>query len=232
MASVKLDGKVYYVDNDEDKVLASNQNVEKAYPFIQKLAVVKVDGKYGYATEDFSIKDLKWEFATSYYNDMAAVKKNNKWAIRNYSRELLTDFKYDDIKYDENLICSYSSLIFALEKGKYYIINSKGKKISNTGYDDAKAFSEDGIAPVKLNGKWGFIDSEGELLIDFQYEDANQFQNGLAPVKIDKYWVYIDSNNKVVIEDYFQEAKPFSEVGIAAVKKNDRWQYIELIIRR
>ena len=59
-------------------------------------------------------------------------------------------------------------------------------------YDDARHFRE-GLSAVKnSNGKWGYIDKKGKLIIDYQYDDASDFKNGVANVKIDEkeYKIY------------------------------------------
>jgi hypothetical protein len=48
-------------------------------------------------------------------------------------------------------------------------------------FDNGKEFSE-GLAPVCLNGKWGFINKQSEIVIDCQYGDAYSFENGVAKV--------------------------------------------------
>ncbi|MBK8352585.1 MAG: WG repeat-containing protein [Saprospirales bacterium] len=41
-------------------------------------------------------------------------------------------------------------------------------------------FSE-GLAAVELNGKWGFIDENGNRVIpSFKFDEVNSFSNGLA----------------------------------------------------
>jgi hypothetical protein len=42
------------------------------------------------------------------------------------------------------------------------------------------------------DGRCGFINDEGRLVIPFIYEDARRFSEGLAAVKIDGKWGYID----------------------------------------
>ena len=37
-----------------------------------------------------------------------------------------------------------------------------------------KCFSN-GLAAVKMNGKWGFINKEGRTVIDYQFVDADYF---------------------------------------------------------
>ncbi len=51
-------------------------------------------------------------------------------------------------------------------------------------YDEAKSFSE-GLALVKLNGKWGFIDKTGkEVGIPLgKYDNVMSFSEGLAAVR-------------------------------------------------
>lgn len=48
-------------------------------------------------------------------------------------------------------------------------------------YRNARDFSE-GLAAVQRNRLWGFIDTSGETVIDFQYEVAGDFHNGRAAV--------------------------------------------------
>ena len=48
-------------------------------------------------------------------------------------------------------------------------------------YEDAKSFS-DGYAAVKKDGKWGYIDEEGNVVVDFKYDWANFFSEGVALV--------------------------------------------------
>src|SRR5687768_7621289 len=50
----------------------------------------------------------------------------------------------------------------------------------------------DSVYPVRLNGKYGYIDSEGKLVVQPQFDNAAEFADGLAPVAVGKSWGYID----------------------------------------
>lgn len=50
-------------------------------------------------------------------------------------------------------------------------------------FDDARGFFE-GLAAVKINGKWGFINEEGEIVIDIIYDRVSYFREGAARVFI------------------------------------------------
>ena len=58
---------------------------------------------------------------------------------------------------------------------------------------DIYSFKE-GLAGVKFNDKWGFIDKEGREVIPFKYDDINPFSEGVALVKINSKKGYIDIN--------------------------------------
>lgn len=52
---------------------------------------------------------------------------------------------------------------------------------------------------VRVNGKFGFIDSGGKLTIQPQFDDAGQFAKGLAPVKVGPAWGYVDRSGKLAV---------------------------------
>jgi hypothetical protein len=69
---------------------------------------------------------------------------------------------------------------------------------------------------VKQNGKMGYIDRSGKMVIPPQFQDAGLFQEGRARVQIDFKWGFIDETGKVVIPPQFETAQNFSE-GLACV---------------
>ena len=44
--------------------------------------------------------------------------------------------------------------------------------------------SNQGIFPVKMNGKYGFIDHTGKLKLQPQFDNAGDFKDGRAPVQM------------------------------------------------
>lgn len=100
----------------------------------------------------------------------------------------------------------------------YGYINEKGDISIVPTYDLTYGFSEE-LAPVKLQDKWGFIDTMGQIVIPLAFEDVNRagFHEGLCAVKINGKWGYINSKGKIVIEPKFDSARSFSE-GFAVVQ--------------
>ena len=86
-------------------------------------------------------------------------------------------------------------------------------------------FSE-GLAAVKLYGKWGFIDKSGNVVISFKYDYAYRFSEGLAAVKLDGKWGFIDKSGNEVIPCKYDWSHDFSE-GLAAVELDGKWGFID-----
>ena len=97
--------------------------------------------------------------------------------------------------------------------------------IINPKYERASTFS-DGLAVVKLNGKFGCIDVAGESVIPYRFDMIYSFSEGLAAVKINGKWGYINKSNESVITYRFDDAKSFSE-GKAPVLFNGKWGFID-----
>ena len=92
-------------------------------------------------------------------------------------------------------------------------------------YDDAEDFSE-GLAAVKLNEKWGFVDRTGQMAIPCQYDSAGQFSDGLAAVRLNGKWGFIDQTGRVVIPCQYDSAGQFDD-GLALVRLNGKYGYID-----
>jgi len=59
------------------------------------------------------------------------------------------------------------------------------------------------LFPIKYNGKWGYIDETGIIIINPQYDTASEFFEGLALIEIGGKKGYIDKTGKKVISPEF-----------------------------
>ena len=86
----------------------------------------------------------------------------------------------------------------------------------------------DGTAlwPVERDGRWGFIGSDGALVIPLTFLEARPFGEGLAAVRTEDGWGYINEDGAFVLEPMFAEVGPFSE-GLAAVATDEGFGYID-----
>lgn len=74
----------------------------------------------------------------------------------------------------------------------------------------------------------GFIDREGEVVIDPRFEVVQDFGQGLAAVWVrsDALWGFVDRSGRRVIGPKYEGAGRFSE-GLCAVRSNGLWGYID-----
>jgi hypothetical protein len=80
--------------------------------------------------------------------------------------------------------------------------------------EEEQAYLADYEAP---SDRWGFIDQQGQLVIDAIFDDVGPFSEGLAAVNKGGKWGYIDREGKMVIEPVYKAAWAFHE-GFARVQ--------------
>lgn len=93
-------------------------------------------------------------------------------------------------------------------------------KFQEVGY-----FNE-GVAPVMLGGKYGYVDRDGTCVIPYKYEYAGIFSEGLARVRMGEKYGFVDKNGKIVVPYKYSDAGDFID-GLAAVFFNGNKGYID-----
>jgi WG containing repeat len=134
----------------------------------------------------------------------------------------------------------------ALDDGQWGFIDLDGNMAISFKFEDATPFRE-GLAAVKLNGKWGFINRVGDFVIDPIYDAMNTgncnyyvvcllqgdeqreqgsikmltrnigFFDGIARVAQNGMYFFIDVNNQLITSHGFKDAYRFSN-GQSMVK--------------
>lgn len=82
------------------------------------------------------------------------------------------------------------------------------------------------LVPTKQQGKWGYIDPEGNWRIPPQFEEAVLLSENLAAVRSTAGWGFIDKNGKERIPIQFSAVRNFKS-GRAAVRLGRRWGYVD-----
>ena len=80
---------------------------------------------------------------------------------------------------------------------------------------------------ITVDGKRGFIDKNGTVVIEPNYENVALFTDGLAPVKINGKWGFINKFQKIIIEPRFDEIRWSFHEDLASVRVGEKWGYID-----
>lgn len=93
----------------------------------------------------------------------------------------INDNRYEDAcAFDEN------SLAAVRKDGRWIFVDETGAESDLGSFEEAKSFAA-GVAPAKQNGKWGYISTSGDWIIEPQFSDAKAFNSsGVAFVQDEK----------------------------------------------
>ena len=150
------------------------------------------DGKVGLIDKEKNEK-VAFNFKNIYYNDKAniyiaenedltqtIIDSNFETKMIGILSELNTDKGYMKIKIDDGY--------------KYYNYKFEEKDIKDI-------YINNNIYLSKKDGKFGFVDSKGNVVVDYNYDDATEINEyGYAAIKKDGLWGSIDKEGKIVAE--------------------------------
>lgn len=206
--------------NSSNEIMITPFNYDDATKFIDGLACVKVNSKWGIIDKQGrEISEIKYSSKISFSEGFACVSLNGKYGfIDKFGQEVIA-IKYEDgNSFHEGL----ASVKF---NGKYGFIDKQGDEIIPFEYDNVWLFSE-GLACVEINDNYGFINKKGSLIIAIKYERVYSFTEGLAAVRLDRKWGFIDKKGNEIIPIKYDSCRHFN-CGLASVKLNKRSVYID-----
>jgi len=113
--------------------------------------------------------------------------------------------------------------VFVREKpGRWRVMDRKGRLLFRLSAECIRKPFSGGLLAVRRNGKWGYVDRSGKVVIAPQFARAGKFSEGLAAASRGGLYGYIDRAGNVVIDPNFTEARPFS-AGMAPVRTSSGW---------
>lgn len=225
---VEHNNEWFYIDSDGYKRMSAPEGTTFLGPFSDGVAPIAIGEDWYVMDVDGNLSGNKYGYIGSFYNGVAAAQNDEgKWVLINKEAEPVSK-EFDSIVIDDHGFCSKAGVVFVENNGKFQLVDLEGNAVSDMEFDEVSSFQLDEPAAVKVDDKWGFVSSKGEIIIEPQFEDAMSFSNGLAAVKQDGKWGYINSEGEFKIPPQFEGAMPFSEAGTAPVKNGYYWELIKV----
>ena len=222
---VKENGKYKVINNKEEVVFSESFKEIKE---IKNNIVVYKNSK-GYTAYNIETQaKLEKTYTDLIYtsNNKFIAKSGNNYGIINLDNEIKVDFKYSKINYyqdvkvyeleensiDENKILN--SELVEIAQGVVNETNSKKAYIKVWTEQGYKYFETNGqeksskeiltnnnLFLSKENGKYGFVDKEGKVVVEYIYDDAREQNDfGYIAVKKDGLWGSLDKNGNSIAE--------------------------------
>lgn len=123
----------------------------------------------------------------------ADIQNTNTIEIYNNNLEKIAEMNNATLTVKNNYIKLSSS-----EETKYFDLDGNEKQ-------NTEIFPENTIFAKSQNGKWGFVDKNGQVIIDYQYDEVTeQNEYGFAGIKKDGKWGIVYKNGKIIVEPIYE----------------------------
>lgn len=237
IAVVSKDKKYWYIKKNGKALfgygrgkLRFHETFDYAEPFSEGMAfvrkgedvlIVSKNGRKQFVVENHS-EHLPYKDGLAFictYN-----KGVSKWGAYDKRGRIIIPFKYDRISRFVN------GFAMVYRNDRVAFIDKKGEILSRYSdnlpqipwYFEAKDFSEN-IAAVKVvTDKWGFVNNNGKIIIDFNFDEVDSFHNGMCVVKKDGKWGVINKKGNWIIENSFDSEILNFDCGLE-VMVDDKW---------
>jgi hypothetical protein len=168
--------------------------------FVYPASLKTMDGtKWGYINEkgEFEIQP-EFSYALDFQkNGLATIEKAGKYgSIDRCGNEIIP------IKFESTIDFTESRAAVVFEGG-FHVINEQGDLLTKRPFNYISMFQEGRAMFSDIdtygNFRYGYLNKEGDVAIELQYETASDFKDGLAVVKMaDNHFALIDRMGNLV----------------------------------
>ena len=232
LAPVYFNGQWCYID-ETGKVVLRVKFARYAGAFSEGLGAIEVVTKNAGTPEE----ETKWGFIDKtgklvikpqfdetygFSEGLGRVVVNNKWGLIDRDGGWVVEPTFRGAYWFSE---GFASVI--LENNQRVFVDHTGRAASPSQYEYTDSWFQEGLAPVKLGMKWGYINTKWKIAIEPRFDMvAQHFSGGVAAVRVGDRWGAIDKTGKIIIEPTLKEPISFSE-GLAPIRVNGKYGYID-----
>lgn len=210
-----------YIDHSGAWVI--NPQFEEAECFYDGLARVKSNGKVGFINKEGRL------VINAIYQDGTRFSEGLAFVLTDDDKFLCIDTdgktKFtlsDDVK---EVGIFYNSLAL-VSNGATGYIKPDGTMAIDFGFNGGFFKNSDGLIGIIQEGKYGFCDMSGKVVITPQFNESKHFSEGLCAVYDGSKWGFINKDGKYEINPQFEETGEFSE-GLCLIKQGGKYGFID-----
>ncbi len=227
IARYRKDNKYGFVHSSGQVIAA---NFDDAYDFYEGLAAVKISEKWTFITpNNKQVIKPQFEKVYAFSEGLSGIKLNGKWGFFSAkTQKIVTEPQFDDVGYLQNGLATLTI------NNLWGFVDNQGVVVVKPIFDFVDSFAKNvEVAKVQKNGKIGYINSKGVLIIPTQFESVTPFVNGFGYVQKSGKFGIINTKGQIISVPQYDEIKPFNE-NMAAIRIDEKWGFIntkgELVI--
>ncbi len=235
-------GMYIFEDMELDKIDNGTPNMEyEGYDWDDEESISDV---YARETENLT-NSIRWN-AGYYYDGEVRYVHTSDYGSNTGEKVISGQIPIRQADHRINTLADWLNL-----SGKYAIA-SQGELLTDFAYDECGSESE-GLFAVKQNGKWGYVDETGKIVIPIEFDaswnkyTANEAEasnvdvapasseycyaasNGYVNLRKDNQWKLCDLyGNEIIPFGVFEEILPVDSNNICWVKQNGKWGTIQI----
>ena len=190
-----LNERTMYSVYENDKKITETDYSYIQYLFDNYFIASNGNGKLG-IIDTTNNKKLEFDYSSIQIIDDTNLIK----AIKGDTTEIYSNKIEKICEMDNATIENKESYIKVFNDNDIKYVSLEGKLVENTDI-----FKENTIFAKKLNGKWGFVNVQGNVIVDYIYDmvtDVNKY--GYAGIKQNGKWGVIDRLGKVKVEPTYE----------------------------
>ncbi len=214
---------------------------------------IDVDGKAGFVDKSGKVRiKPRFDKTSDFAEGLAAVRIGLLWGYINTAGKVVIEPQYD---WADGFWDGFACVTLPppkgrpTEQGRNGYVDRRGRLIGDIEFDHLKPY-RCGVAPVRIDGKWGCIDKMGTMVVAPQYDEMSPFEaspphGALARVVVTRrvvammlwggpeggvrdyernltFYGFIDTTGKTVIKLRLAEVTERFQEGLAPAKQ---WQW-------
>lgn len=204
--TVSSDGKL-----EELYVSSDNYEIDGIRYYIVKNS----SEKYGVLDANFCIViPVEYELLKSVsfvWNKLFIAKSEGLYGVVDLKGNVIIPFVYDSIEFNNEE--------FIISKGGVLgIANKIGQIVLSVKYSHVGRLSN-GLRPISIDSKWGYVDTKEKLIIPFAYDKAGDFFGNYTIVKKGHFYGVIDRSNGIIVPFKYKDIISYEDLDAIVVNE-------------